>query len=146
MEPSALDVNALLPHRGRMKLIDTIVSADTESAVTRTTVDSRWPLITKKRISPLMLIELVAQTAAVIYGVDALLSENGSANRRGWLVGVKRVRFGVDALYPGDEVIVQAEDRYKFETFREVAGIVQINGRQAADILLQCMQAEEDSA
>jgi predicted hotdog family 3-hydroxylacyl-ACP dehydratase len=39
------DIENLIPHRERLKLIDSIVSVDQEHAVTRATVKENWPLL-----------------------------------------------------------------------------------------------------
>ncbi len=38
-----IDIEELIPHRGRMKLVDEIVEADDKLAVTLSRVTDRWP-------------------------------------------------------------------------------------------------------
>jgi predicted hotdog family 3-hydroxylacyl-ACP dehydratase len=104
-----INVEDLIPHRDRMKLIDEVVEITSDEALTRTTVTSRWPLVklTKENgadglcVDPVVFIEIVAQTAAV--QVSARTKQN-AADRRGWMVGIKKADFFAD-LVPVDTVL-----------------------------------------
>jgi len=39
-----IDIEKLIPHRDRMKLIDEIIESDDEKAVTESLVTEKWPL------------------------------------------------------------------------------------------------------
>lgn len=90
-----INVEDLIPHRDRMKLIDEVVEITADEAVTSTTVRSAWPLVRENGaegacVDPVVFIELVAQTAAV--QVSARTKQN-AADRRGWMVGIKKADF-----------------------------------------------------
>ena len=80
-ERTAMDISIkeLIPHRGRMKLIDEIVRADAETAATESVVKRDWPLFGKDSVSPFVLIELVAQTAGDMYRLGRI-----STKRKGY--------------------------------------------------------------
>ena len=65
MLPDGLTIEEILPHRGRMLLIEEVLVADGEKAVTRSTVSERWPLTDARGVDALVLIELAAQTAGI---------------------------------------------------------------------------------
>jgi len=65
MSRAEMSVEELLPHRGRMKLVDEIIEVDEERALTRSTVTDLWPFFDGKTVNALVLIELVAQTAGI---------------------------------------------------------------------------------
>jgi len=104
-----INVEDLIPHRDRMKLIDEVVEITSDEAVTRTTVTGRWPLVKLTNengadgacVDPVVFIEIVAQTAAV--QVSARTKQN-AADRRGWMVGIKKADFFSD-LVPVDTVL-----------------------------------------
>jgi len=104
-----INVEDLIPHRDRMKLIDEGVEITSDEAVTRTTVTGRWPLLNLTNengtygacVDPVVFIEIVAQTAAV--QVSARTKQN-AADRRGWMVGIKKADFFSD-LVPVDTVL-----------------------------------------
>ncbi len=93
----ALPVNVedLIPHRDRMKLIDEVVEITSDQAITSTVIRGTWPLVRENGaagacVDPVVFIELVAQTAAV--QVSARTRQN-AADRRGWMVGIKKADF-----------------------------------------------------
>ncbi|MEQ8213825.1 MAG: hypothetical protein ABRQ35_07985, partial [Smithellaceae bacterium] len=63
-----IDIESLIPHRDRIKMISKMLEITTESAVATATVSSRWPLCDGNAVSPIVLIEVVAQTGAAIDG------------------------------------------------------------------------------
>jgi predicted hotdog family 3-hydroxylacyl-ACP dehydratase len=139
--PPTPDIEALVPHRGRMLLVDTIVSAEPGRAVTRATVASHWPLYAAGRVGSLVLIELVAQSAAVSFGMDRLASGDPPGDKFGYLVGIGEARFFIDALVPGDTVVTRVRDGFVMEAYREIIGTAHLGRRLAAEVTLQVLQA-----
>ncbi len=137
----APDIQDLVPHRGRMRLLDAIVEAEPGRAVTRATVTDRWPLYAAGRVRPLVLVELVAQSAAVSFGMDRLASGEAPGEKSGFLVGLREARFFIDFLVPGDTVIVRVHDGFKMRDYREIIGTAHRNGRLASEMTLQVVQA-----
>ncbi|RLC00730.1 MAG: hypothetical protein DRI57_31950, partial [Deltaproteobacteria bacterium] len=58
-----IDIEELIPHRDRMKLIDRIIEVDDETALTESVVTREWPLYDGNSVNSIILIELAAQTA-----------------------------------------------------------------------------------
>jgi len=80
------DIENLIPHRERLKLIDTIISVDQEHAVTRATVKESWPLFSVDAVSTIVLIELAAQTAGICIGWNEKMKTSGPKGEvAGWL-------------------------------------------------------------
>ncbi|MEN6466672.1 MAG: hypothetical protein ABFD62_15970 [Syntrophaceae bacterium] len=95
-----INIEDLIPHRDRMKLLDEVVKTTSDEAVTRTTISGRWPLVREDGnngpcVDPVVFIEIVAQTAAV--QVSARTRQN-AADRRGWMVGIKKADFFTDLV------------------------------------------------
>jgi predicted hotdog family 3-hydroxylacyl-ACP dehydratase len=134
-------ITDLLPHRGRMLLIQEIVRVDRDTAVSRTVVDERWPLTGDNGASPLLIVELVAQTSGLSNGLDRLITEGQGTETKGWLVGIKRAEFYVDALPLGAVVETQAQNSFKFEGFREIEGSVMIDDEAVGRVTLQVVRA-----
>ena len=86
-----LDIEAMIPHRDRMRLIDAVIAVDDLRAVTAATATEDWPLYRDGFVDALVTIELVAQTAALLEGWKRLRTGRGSAT--GWLVGIKSADF-----------------------------------------------------
>ncbi len=141
MNPDTLSIEALLPHRGRMKLVDEILQLDDEVAVTAATATCRWPLFDGRAIGPLVLVELVAQTAGIKNGLDRICTQGSHADKRGWLVGIKQARFEVDAIFPGDRIITRAWNAYQLETYFNIEGEATLDSAVIGRVSLQVIQA-----
>lgn len=143
MPPVDLSIEALLPHRGRMLLLGEILQADKALAVSRQTVSDQWPLCDDEGVSPIILIELVAQTAGICNGLDRVATHGVEADRKGWLVGIKKTIIEVDRLPLGAEIIVKAKNHFVFDSFREIGGTAHMGERQIAEVVLQVVRAED---
>ena len=141
VNPERLSIEALLPHRGRMKLVDEILQLDDDVAVTAATATRKWPLFDGRAISPLVLVELVAQTAGIKNGLDRIRSQGSDADKRGWLVGIKQARFRVDAIFPGDRIVTRAWNAYQLETYFNIEGEATRDATVIGRVSLQAIQA-----
>ena len=137
------EIENLIPHRGRMKLIDTIVTVDQKQAVTRATVKVSWPLLSGNAVSAIVLVELAAQTAGVCIGWNEKMKTDGPKTKAaGWLVGIKKARFYVDKISLDACITVRSEIRLAVENYREIAATASINEKLVAEINLQILQKE----
>lgn len=141
VNPTDLRPDSLLPHRGQMLLIEEILVLDDSCAVTRSVVAEKWPLCDGRNASAIVLIELVAQTSGIHNGFIREKKEGRAAGTRGWMVGVRQARFGVDILPVGTQLITRAENQMEFEGFRDICGRVEIDGQVVAEIALQLLRA-----
>jgi len=140
------EIENLIPHRGRMKLIDTIVTVDQKHAVTRATVKASWPLLSGGAVSTIVLVELAAQTAGVCIGWNEKMKTDGPKTiAEGWLVGIKKARFYVDKISLETCITIRSENHLVVENYREIAATARIGEKLAADINLQILQAAPDS-
>ena len=137
------EIENLIPHRGRMKLIDTIVTVDQKQAVTRATVKVGWPLLSGNAVSAIVLVELAAQTAGVCIGWNEKMKTDGPETKAaGWLVGIKKARFYVDMISLDACITIRSEIRLAVENYREIATTASINEKLVAEINLQILQKE----
>ena len=67
-DAASIDIEQLIPHRLPMRLVETVVEIDNESIKTTAVVQDTWPTARDGHAQTLMLIELIAQTAAVLQG------------------------------------------------------------------------------
>jgi len=146
-ERSATDikVEGLIPHRGRMRLIDNIIAVDETTAVTESMVKQEWPLFENDCVSPLVLIELTAQTAGVSMGwEESVLKGKDIEGRLGWLVGVKEARFYLDRIPIHSRIRVRATRDFSFENYYEVVGTAEIGSQVAGEVRLQIVHPDSD--
>jgi predicted hotdog family 3-hydroxylacyl-ACP dehydratase len=135
-------ITDLLPHRGRMLLIHEIVQVDKDTAVSRSIVNDQWPTFDGAGVSPLIIIELVAQTSGLSNGLDRLTKEGEGTETKGWLVGIKKAKLHVNVLALGALVTTHAKNSFKFEGFREIEGQAMIGEQVLGEVTLQVMRAE----
>ncbi|MDF1593480.1 MAG: hypothetical protein P1P89_18380 [Desulfobacterales bacterium] len=142
MKRSDITPEALIPHRGRMKLVDGIIEVDDKRAVTSATVTGQWPLFKDKTVHSLVCIELVAQTAGVSNCWNGINKHGKDFVNRGWLVGIKSAVFHLDAIPLDARVITRTENQFEYEGYREILGTVETGSKLIAEVRLQLMQSE----
>jgi len=142
MLPDGLTIEDILPHRETMLLVEEVVAVDDNQAVTRSTVSSRWPLTDDRGAQVLVLVELAAQTAGINNGLRIRRTQ-GASDHMGWIAGIKSARFFVDTLPLGALVEVTSQNQFEFEGFREILVRATVEGRPAAEIIMQLVQADE---
>ena len=65
---SAIEIERLIPHRLPMRLVEEIVRVDDLSIETTAVVRATWPTAQDGQARTLVLVELIAQSAAVLQG------------------------------------------------------------------------------
>ncbi len=137
------EIENLIPHRGPMRLIDTILTVDRKQAVTRATVKESWPFFADKAVSPIVLVELAAQTAGVCIGWNEKMKTDGPETKAaGWLVGIKKARFYDEKISLGTCITTQSEIHLVVDNYKETAATASINQKAVAEIYLQILQKE----
>lgn len=134
-------VESLLPHRGRMLLVDQILDLDDSQATTLSVARRSWPLCTDDQVNPLILIEVVAQTAGVHNGLLRIKTRGKAEVNRGWLVGIKKAVFHVSAIPAGARITTTSRNAFVFDNLREIFGQASIDGRVVAEVTLQVVEA-----
>ena len=139
------NIEDLIPHRERLKLIDTIVSVDQRHAVCRATVKESWPLLSGDGVCAIILVELTAQTAGVCIGWnEKLKTGRPQGEASGWLVGIKKAHFHIDKLSLNTCITIRSENRLVVENYKEVAATAHIGQELAGEIILQILLATRD--
>ena len=142
MNPKDVRPENILPHRGRMLLIDEILELDDDGAVTRSVVTERWPFFNGRVVNTIVLIELVAQTAGVHNGWIRDKLHGPAAEKKGWIVGIRQARLMVNAIPLGTELITRAKNQMEFEGFRDIFGTVAMETQIVAEIAIQLLRSD----
>lgn len=137
-----VEIDELIPHRRPLRLIDQILEVDEDSAVTASTVTEQWPLFANGSVNPIVLIELVAQTALAHRGYTQIKKSAASVVRKGFLVGVKHADFLIHEIPLRTRIITRSTTRVLFDNFREISGIARIDEDIIGEITLQSVQSE----
>jgi predicted hotdog family 3-hydroxylacyl-ACP dehydratase len=141
MEPTSMDIEALIPHRDRMRLIGAVLSVDEEKAVTSATAADSWPLFADGAVDVLVTIELVAQTAALMEGWKRQQSKRGGTV--GWLVGIKAAEFRKMRIPVNEQLVTEVRRSYALEGYAVFAGTVSIGSETVATMRIQAFRPEE---
>ena len=129
---TADDIVRLLPHRYPFFLLDRVVALDPgTSAEAIKNVSVADPVLAGhfpgRMIYPgVLLIECVAQLAAVIYGTAAASRAGGDvvgdmAHRVGYLAEIRQAKF-LKPVYPGDQVLFRAQSGARLGSLISVTG------------------------
>ena len=136
-----MDIETLIPHRDRMKLINEVLDVNADKAVTSAIVTDRWPLCHESFVDPIVLIEIVAQTAAVHIswkrGQDKGMG-------RGLLVGIKRADFFLDRIPLHTVLITTVKILSGAHNYNVVEGTVMAGTDILGQIEIQVFRYESD--
>ncbi len=135
-------IDDLIPHRGRMKLIASIVEVNNDSAVTSAVVADTWPLCDGASVSPIVLIEVAAQTAGVLSCWKK--GESRSAFIAGMLTGIKSAEFFVDLVPLHAELTTTATTMYSLEDYEAIEATVMLGEQCLCKVQLQIFGVRGD--
>lgn len=135
MKKMDVNIDDLVPHRRPMRLIDEVLEIGDDAAVSAAVVSQRWPLLNDDGANPIVLIELVAQTAAVLGGFKK--QKDGDAIGGGMIVAVKSAVFFTERIPVNARIITRSTTRPLLENFKEVSGVAEIDQSVVAEITLQ---------
>jgi len=142
---TAFNIDYFIPHRGRMQLVDKIIEVDSEKAVTVSMVNERWPLVTENGTSPLVLIELVAQTAGIYIAWTKKKRIDREGNEKGWLVGIKRAAFHTASICFNTRITTRTTPGLSMDNYMKIIGKVETGGVLIGDVELQLFWIEPAS-
>ena len=118
-----IDIEKLIPHRDRMKLVDEVLEVEDKKAVTASFVGGNWPMVNDNAVNPIILIELIAQSIGIGVGYNRL-NETGKGVY-GWLVGLKKAKFSVKEIPVGTRLINRVMSLYEHEGYAVFKGTVE---------------------
>ena len=129
-----------------MKLIEVVEQVGEGTVVTAARVRPHWPAFADGSVDALILVELVAQSAAVCIGWQHWLRSGRPPSGRGWLVGVKQADFKCRRLAAGMQVRIRTRLDYAYENYTAVLGEAVCGDRLLAEVQLQVLRAEDGEA
>jgi predicted hotdog family 3-hydroxylacyl-ACP dehydratase len=134
-------VEQFIPHRGKMKLVDEIVSICENEVLTRTTATHNWPLLPGGFADPVMLVEVVAQSAGIHNEWLEMQKNTSRKPSGGWLVGIRDMSLSITEIRVGAIIVTRTQNTYTVKDFREITGQSTIDGDLIATVRLQIIQA-----
>lgn len=105
MKKNLPGIEELIPHRGRMRFIDGIVSLEEGSMKCTAVVREDNPFIANGLLQSHALVEYLAQSMAGLVGYqDYSKEDDGPAI--GYLVAARNIELSEDPVKPGDELTI----------------------------------------
>ena len=137
-----IDIESLIPHREKIKIISGILEIKETTAISTAVVNPNWPSYDEGEVNSLVLIEAIAQTAAIVEGYKR--KQQGKDGVKGWLVGIKSAEFKVAKIPVNTNLIIMIENKYSFDNYAVVEGTVKTGEKVLATATLQALQMNED--
>jgi len=138
-----IDIDSLIPHREPIKIVSEVLDLQDDSGIAVATVNPTWPLFEGDEVNSLVLIEAIAQTAAIIEGYKR--NKQGKGNVKGWLVGIKSAEFNIANIPVNTRLTIFVNSKYSFDNYAVVEGIIKTGEDILATIVLQALRLNEDS-
>lgn len=134
-----MDIEKLIPHRDRMKLISDVLDIDNDKVVTSARVSDVWPLYRGGYVDPVVLIEIVAQTAAAHIRWKKGVDKGGGG---GWLVGIKSAEFFLDRIPLHTVLITTVKPLAGAENYNIMEGTVSAENEILSHVQIQVFRSE----
>ena len=102
-------IEALIPHRLPMRLIDEVIAQEGLTVTCRTTIREDMPFVLDGQVPMIIALELFAQSACSL--VSLLAARSGAPMTGGAVLGTRALQLHGDALSVGDTVEILCEER-----------------------------------
>jgi predicted hotdog family 3-hydroxylacyl-ACP dehydratase len=132
-----IDIEQLIPHRLPMRLVEAVVDIDNESIKTTAVVKNTWPTARNGHARTLILIELIAQTAAVLQGWRE--RHEGKAGMGGLLVGIPEANPQAATIPVGTHLVCSVRISHGMQNYLAFTG--QVAGQSGVLWLTGSIQA-----
>jgi len=138
-----VDIESLIPHREKIKIISGILEIKETTAISTAMVNPDWPSYDGAAVNSLVLIEAIAQTAAIVEGYKR--KQQGKDGVKGWLVGIKSAEFNMEKIPVNTSLIIMIENKYTFDNYAVVEGTIKTGEKVLATVVLQALRLNEDN-
>jgi len=137
-----LNIEDFIPHREPILIISEVIELNEESGITGAVVKSSWPLYDGNGVNSLVLIEAIAQTAALIEGYKK--KKQGKGGVKGWLVGIKSAEFKQASIPVDTRLVIAVKSLYSFDNYGVIEGTVKSGEDVLAVAVLQALRMDDD--
>ncbi|HET9598486.1 MAG TPA: 3-hydroxylacyl-ACP dehydratase [Anaeromyxobacteraceae bacterium] len=135
-------IASVVPHSGRMLLLDEVVAFDGSRVVCRVRLRPGSTFMEAGRVRAIVALEYMAQAVAAFAGLRARAA--GEAVRVGFLLGTRELRLEVEGFQAGDELVVEATHVWGDEELGSFDCAVRQAERQVASATLNVYQGRTE--
>ena len=137
-----IDIESLIPHREPIRIITDVIELKDNSGIAAAVVNERWPLCDGRAVHSLILVEAIAQTAALVEGYKR--KKEGKDGTKGWLVGIKSAEFKNDFIPLGTRITVAVRSLYALDEYGVIEGEVKSGDDILLTAILQAIRLNHD--
>ena len=137
-----INIEELIPHREPILIISEVIEIADDFAITSAVVKLSWPLFDGDGVDSLVLIEAIAQTAALIEGYKK--KKQGKGGVKGWLVGIKSAEFKQASIPVDTRLVIAVKSLYSFDNYGVIEGTVKSGEDVLAVAVLQALRMDDD--
>jgi predicted hotdog family 3-hydroxylacyl-ACP dehydratase len=137
-----IDIESLIPHREPIRIITDVIELKDNSGIAAAVVNERWPLCDGQAVHSLILVEAIAQTAALVEGYKR--KKEGKDSAKGWLVGIKSAEFKKDFIPLGTRITVVVRSLYALDEYGVIEGEVKSGDDILLTAILQAIRLNHD--
>ena len=138
-----INIEELIPHREPILIISEVIEIADDFAITSAVVKLSWPLFDGDGVDSLVLIEAIAQTAALVEGYKK--RKQGKPGVKGWLVGIKSAEFKQAKIPVNTRVVVSVKSMYSFDNYGVIEGTVKSGNDLLVLAILQALRMDDDN-
>jgi predicted hotdog family 3-hydroxylacyl-ACP dehydratase len=118
----AAEIESLIPHRLPMRLVESFENPTERGIVAFAEVRESWPTVRDGSAQTLILIELIAQTAAVLQGFRERAESKPATG--GLLVGISSLQMTSPRIAVGTKLVCTASVSYGVQNYLAFEGQV----------------------
>lgn len=142
-EALPLDIEALIPHRDRMRLVDEVVEVDPDACTTQSVVRESWPFHCQGRVRSLALVESVAQTASALFGWKE--GREGVPESQEMIVGIRRACWSAPNIPVGAVIQTTVDSIQTKKSYAQFKGTVASGSETIAEVEMQAVRLSGDA-
>ncbi len=135
------DIVDLIPHRGRMRLLDRVISVEGGAMVAEGIVRDDNPFMRDGSLVSAALVEYMAQAMAALVSWQ----HGDPVPKMGYLVGAKSVVFAPCVATPGAVVKATVRQEAVLGDFAAFDGVVTVDGMVACRGNLKVFRVQEEA-
>ncbi len=137
----ALPAERLVPHRGRMRLIEFIKAPTWSGLHAEATISEAWPLSGNGSVSSIICVELVAQA---ISALSTWRRGEGARPQIGLLVGIKEVELYHASIPVRTKLVIQVEEINQLGGYAVFKGKVKSDSASFCEVIVQVLEPEKE--
>lgn len=139
-----IDIESLIPHREPIKIMTEVIELQENAGSAAAVVNDRWPLCDGRGVRSLVLIEAVAQTAALVEGYKR--KQEGKSGVKGWLVGIKSAEFKREIIELNTRITVSVHSIYAMDNYGVIEGVVKSGDEILLSAVIQALRLNHDAS